>query len=470
MRELIGLLAFNLCLLGAGYGVLAVLPGSPRVADVGLAFCAGFALLLVAASALATAGVVVGSFAFALLAAAATAPAAWAAWSARARVRMPRLPTLTREHGVVALILTPAALYAATLFAVARVDLLDEWDAWSMWTMKAKALVVFGDLGVANGIGAAHPDYPILIPMMQSLLFRFMGSFDTQLVHVEYVVLLLAFAGAAWRLVSGVLRPVAAAGWLLYVLMIPGLERNVPDALADVPVALFAALVVLTSALWLGRRDPQLLVFAGLFAAAALWIKNEGAAAIAVTGAACILLGVRRPLRQSLLPPVAAFGAAGVSFLPWVAWRRANGIGGDTDLSQGLDISFLADRHDRSVDTAVYFWDQLADVGRWLGAPYILVGLAVVALLARRPARVVGFALLVPVGLLGFYVWVYTVHDDPLGLQWLLETSSSRVITTVALIGATMILALLASIADRPPVAGCDDAAAGSRRRETGRN
>jgi hypothetical protein len=439
-----GLALFNAAFLAAGFGLLRALRVKSVVADAGLAFCAGFALLLVGCCLLAVAGVLPTIAVFLLLAAAASSPLGVVAFRARhvssLLPRRPRLPTdrlgwiSTASAAAVGL---AAGLYCALLLREATVDMLDEWDAWSAWTLRAKALVAFGDFPKANAIGA-HPDYPPLVPIMQSLFLRFAGGLDTQALHVEYALLAIAFVLAVGRIASEWLPRGAAVACAAYVLLLPGLERNVPDALADVPVAIFAGLAAMSVANWTLRREPRWLVLAALFASAGAWTKNEGTMLLLCVGVVGAIVTLGRRWRV----PAGVAGATALAYLlfyPWRLWATSHGVQGWVPLTQGFSLHNLLERRGAAGAAFHNLWDQFASLDQWVALPYLSLAALALALVLRRGVRVSLFAVGVPAAAFAFYVWVYTISDQPLGLSWLLATSSSRVMTSVGLVSAALL-------------------------------
>ena len=461
MHVIAGLVAYNLCFVAAGYGVLAVLRRPLGLGDAGLAYLLGLAVLLIAVSAFATWGYVAGIPVFLALTGLLASVLSVRLYrlllrayrSLRGGFSWPQLGS----HPLIGAALWPflfglaTIAYGVVLVRASTVKPLTEWDAWAMWTMKAKALIVYGNLGVADWIGYGHPDYPLLVPMLQSFTFRFMGSMNTEVLHVEYALITLAFVATVWRVLGGRLGAAVAAAWALYVLLLPGLEVNVPDALGDVPVAVFASLAAFSFALWLRDRSMDWLCLYAIFGAAAVWTKNEGLSAMVMIALVGVLLSIRRPLLRNVVPPVVASVAIYVLFLPWTAWLKQQGIGHDRNLAAGLHPTLLFRERARAFHALSDLWSQLSSIDTWFALPYLSLLLVVVALACRRGLRVAAFSLLVPAGLLLSYVVIYTISTDPLGLDWYLSTSSSRVVTSVGLIVATLLpVQVLALLEPRP--------------------
>lgn len=454
MHAVTGLVAYNGCFVVAGHGVLRLLGRRVGPGALALAFLVGVAVLLVVTSSLATFGYVAGIPAFVVLA---LLPGAVDLLVVRRRrvdsaglapPRRPRLAFSIRSLLVPLVFGSAVAVYGGALLRRAAVKPLSEWDAWAMWTMKAKALITYGNLGTADHIGA-HVDYPILVPMLQALFFRFLGELNTQLVHLEYAFIVLAFVVAVWHCVGPMIGAAAGGAWAIYALLLPGFQANVPDALGDVPVAVFASLAAFSLACWLREgEEPAWLPLFVIFGSAALWSKNEGLSAVVMIALVGTAVSARRPFRRYLFPPLLASAAVYASFLPWIWWKRDQGIEGDRNLVSIFHPVALFHDHARAVQAFNDLWGQLSAQGVWLDLPYLVLTLGLVALARRRGGRLAAFALLVPAGLLGTYVLVYAVATDPLGLGWLLATSSTRVVTTVGLIGVALLPLQLSSLLD----------------------
>ena len=126
---------------------------------------------------------------------------------------------------------------------------LIDWDSWTMWTMKAKALVVLGGLDPRLFAGQAyrplHLDYPLLMPALEAMDFRFMGNFNTQAVHLQAWCLLVGFVVAVAQLLRDRVPPIVLWPGLLLVVAAPSLERQVASGSSDAPMALFFTLAAL---------------------------------------------------------------------------------------------------------------------------------------------------------------------------------------------------------------------------------
>jgi hypothetical protein len=430
---LIGLVALNLLFLIWGYALLAAAGRGVSLLDGGLAFCAGLGALSLAACLTAIAGHVPGWIAVS----AATVPVvAWLVWSTREawtrRTSWSWRPARPRPDSLAAMLVgLVASAYSVLLIRDAYVRPLAEWDAWAIWTVKAKALVVFDQLGAVSSVGA-EPAYPPLVPMLQSLVFRFVGSPNSRVVHVEYALLVVAFAAAIWRLLAERASPVVGAVAGLAVLMLPALRRNLPEALADVPLAVFATLAALFLATWIADRRGRSLVLFAAFGTFAGWTKNEGTMIVFVLGLTAVFASAsRRP--RTMLPALLATAIALAATAPWRLWTAARELHIDTPLGDGLRPTYLSGRFSRAGTIAVDFWHHLGDAHAWFSGPYLLAVLSVLVFLTTS-RRLAIFSVGVPALAFVLFVWAYMIRNDPLGVRWLLDTSSSRTTLSIGLI------------------------------------
>jgi hypothetical protein len=366
----------------------------------------------------------------------------------------------------------------ALLGAVLVIGLLDagarpltEWDSWSIWTRKAAVLTSAGlDTNVFAGVPYAfsHLEYPILLPLFESVHFRAMGGLDTQAIHACIWIFYVASLGAIAYLASRFTRIWI---WLpvVFALALGGqFQGQVLTAYADLPMALMAAPGILCLGLWLHGRDRRHLILATLLLGAAASIKNEGLLLVlACLAAAGIVLAAERSWRRLR---VLALGAVGVvvAIAPWQIWIKAHDIKSSLPVGKGLDPSYLSDQSDRVGPTLKALLTQLESGGLLYVVP-LAVTLAVLGVATRSIRPVAGFYLLAGLGALASIVWAFVITQDTLEYQ--IATSGNRVIMGVVFVSVAGLLhvgALLdahrtvLATADRPGEAAGETPAPGA--------
>ncbi len=375
----------------AGYGVLnaiGILRGAlwEFVAAVGLAFLAGVSFVVTLGIAFLTLGVP-----FRLPAFVAVSTTTFVAGMALRRdwlhaLRSPRLREFSlRRVPAQAWVAVPTL--GAFLFLVEegvqalRWRPLVEWDAWSIWSRKAEMLFHTGtlptDFFASSAYAFMHPDYPILIPVFESLQYRAMGTVNTQAIHWQFFLLLVAFVLAVLYLG---LRRGTLLEWLplaIVVVVVPAVSSQLVTAYADIPAALFLALGAVLLGEWLRTRETALLALSIVMLAASASTKNEGLMASVVVLAVAVAATALARRRSDLRLLALGAGAFVLAILPWRIWLVAHGVHGDIPVLKGLEPWYLAGRADRVLPSLRSLYAQLIDQTSWLWV--IPLGLVVTA-------------------------------------------------------------------------------------------
>lgn len=125
-----------------------------------------------------------------------------------------------------------------------------------------------------------HKDYPILVPLSESLIYFSLGHVDewvAKLIFLPFFVLLIVFFYASLRNFS-----VAKETSLLVTAIFATLPElhifasTVYNAYADLPLTFFYTISVVYLLRWISTRDRSFLVFSSLFSAFSILTKNEG--------------------------------------------------------------------------------------------------------------------------------------------------------------------------------------------------
>ena len=440
-----GLLGANALIVCVGLGILPWL-GVARswrelLSRCGLAYLCGLVATGILAAHLALLHV---SFGWPALALAAAVSAMSGVWHLRGSERpvwtRPRWPAVGAAAALAALL----AEYARA-FAVAP---LNRYDAWAIWTLKGHALYAFGWADPAVFAGSeyrfANLDYPLLLPSLEALDFHAMGAFDTRLVHVQFVLLLVAALAALGTVLAG--RVSALVLWLLLgaVALAPAVFDQLLTAYADLPLALVFAVGVAAAARWLVTDERWSLAVATLCFAGALLLKNEGAlfVAAAFAGLFAAAYGRWRALAVALAVDV-------LLLLPWKLYVRAHDLR-DINYSLGdtFDVHHVSGRLGVGPIAFRTLGREMADPRQWgLLAPLFVVLLVFAAARGARSLALFG-AVTVLLSWLGLS-WIYVISQFEYSSY--LDSTKSRVVASVVLAAAALI-PLLASARgrDRP--------------------
>jgi hypothetical protein len=457
MRADLGPVGADVLFLLAGYGVLNAIgflraSAADWLVAVGLSFLAGVIWVSLLAIALLTVGIPLTLTTFVALSAL-TAVAGLSLrrdWLSTIRARptlgdvRQRVRSLPWYAWVGCVTLAAFVAYAVAGGFGARVKPLDDWDGWSIWSRKAEMLFHTGhlttDFFASSAYTFMHPDYPLLVPVFESIEYRAMGTVDTRAIHLQFWLMLVAFVLAILYLG---LRRGTLLEWLplaVVVAITPSVVSQIFKAYADIPLALFLALGALLLGEWLMRHDPKNLAVSVLFLAGTASTKNEGlvAALIVLFVAAIVtLVGAGRREKPQYLIAGAVFALA---ILPWRIWLSVEGIHGDISLRKGVDPSYLSHRTGRIWPSVEYLYGQL-EKGGWLYAVPIAASIALVCLLIRGRRAIAAFYLVSGALVFAALVWVYWISPTaPIGA--FLSSSAYRVVAILAALSFAAILQL----------------------------
>jgi hypothetical protein len=443
------------CYLAAGFGVLGLV-GALRsdtrplavAALTGMAYMCGLAATSVVLIALLCIGLPM-TVPMLVIVSALLAAGGCRRWLRSAPANEPKpgrsSPLRRAETSVATVGLAGLAFYALVGFRwAANLPLAASYDAWAMWVRKGQLLNYFGSMPTQfftlAPYAGTHPDYPLMVPLMNALWFR-VGGFNPVTVHAQYWVLLIMGAWAMGWLASRFTRPIVWVPLTAALLVCAAVLVQLISLEADIPLGLFLMLSVMALGSWLQsnaeqRANNHTLAIAVLCLGAAANIKDEGL----TDGVVCLVIvwvltlvplliaGQRRGLwrhRQVrlLLIATAAFAAMAA---PWLLWLAAHHLGGsDVPIGKGLNPIYVFGRLGRAWPAIKSLYGN-AVWGGWLHILPIGLVITAVGLIVPKTRRIAGFYLLTGVGVFLSLVWVYAIATTP--LTWYLDTSANRTV------------------------------------------
>ncbi len=319
-------------------------------------------------------------------------------------------------------------VFAGLLSAVSR-NPHGDWDAFAIWNSHARYLYRDGPGWEEHIQNTFQPDYPLLVPIMNARVWRYMGQEVPDTGGLLGIVLTLS--GVAVLIATLIeLRNMRLA--MLMGLVLLGtpfyIDHGVSQA-ADVPLSLYFLSAIALLCLYSDRASghPGLLILAGFMAGCASWTKNEGMLFVLAFSLMLLASGLTSPWMA--LRRFAAFGIG--LFLPFavmVYFKMA--IAPPSELITNLHSAEIVEKlltPDRYVDILVSFSQTLWSFGNWAVHP--LVALLVFILIRgvngaaiRNPGWLVGAGTLTLVFAGYFALYVITPYD----LYWHLDSSAPR--------------------------------------------
>ncbi|MEN3310732.1 MAG: hypothetical protein V7645_61 [Actinomycetota bacterium] len=432
------LLGANALMLVAGLGMLPLL-GIARSWRLllfrgGLAYLCGILLVGIVSAHLALVHVSFGWIGLGLLAALSFG---FCAWRLNGTERPGwRRPAWLDATGFAALVALTIDYGRAFRFAP-----LNRYDAWAIWALKGHALYAFGWADPAVFAGAsyrfANLDYPLLLPSLEAVDFRALGAFDTRLLHVQFLLFLVAALLALFALLRD--RVPSLVLWLsLFALSLaPAMFDQLLTAYADIPLALVFGVGVGAAGRWVITNERWALALATFCFAGALLTKNEGSLFVLA-----VFLGLLAAARTRWRALALAAAVDVLLLLPWRIYVHSHGL---RDINYSLGDSFdFGHVHGRLGVGPIAFRTlagQMFDPHQWGLLMAIFAALLIAGLLVglrALPIFALVWTVLAWVGL----SWIYVISH--LEYSSYLDSTKDRVVASLV-VGSAALVPLLAS-------------------------
>jgi hypothetical protein len=444
--RLTALVAAQVLYLAIGAGLLPLLGIAPTretlVRRIGLAYLVGVAVIGALAANLALVHLTMGLLPLSLLAALSLALGIARLQRGPAGLRLDSPPrTFDRVSGTVAAAST-AALVVLLAFATRAfvVKPLTEWDGWAIWGLKARALYDFG--GTYGPVFTKYQPvtHPIFLPALEAVDHRAMGAYDATLVHVQLIALAFGFAAAMWSLLRDRVPAGLIALGLLALLSASPVLKQLSSNLADIPLAFFCAVGLVSLGRSLVTDESWPLVTAALFFGSAMLTKSEGLLfALAGFVAAAVVLAARRDANRLARLAVSAFAATAL-LVPWRVYLALHDLRNpEYSISNAFAPAYLVRHTDRVSPAVTRLWDEV-----WSGSWGVLVPLALASVLAALLAArysIAAFALLWALASFVGLVLIFWISVLP--VQLTLTWTAGRVVDTL-IVGSAGLALLLA--------------------------
>ncbi len=432
------LLGANALMLVAGFGMLPLL-GIARSWRLlffrcGLAYLCGILLVGIVSAHLALVHVSFGWTGLGILAAFSLGLCAW-------RLKGTERPSWRRPGWI------DTAGFAALVALVIdygrafRVAPLNRYDAWAIWALKGHALYAFGWADPVVFAGAsyrfANLDYPLLIPSLEAVDFRSMGAFDTRLVHVQFLLFLVAALLALFALLRD--RVPSLVLWLsLFALALaPAVFDQLLTAYADLPLALVFGVGVGAAGRWVITNERWALALASFCFAGSLLTKNEGSLFVLA-----VFLGLLVTAHTRWRALAVAASADLLLLLPWRIYVHSHQL---HDINYSLGDSFdYGHVHSRLGVGPIAFRtlaEQMLDPQQWGLLVAIFAALLAAALLLGLRALPLFALVWTIVAWLGLS-WIYVISH--LEYSSYLDSTKERIVASIV-VGSTALVPLLAA-------------------------
>jgi hypothetical protein len=309
---------------------------------------------------------------------------------------------------------------------------MEAYDAVSNWGLKAKAIYLASGIPIDflqnPDYREFHPDYPPLVPLLESAVYQFLGTVNDTASKTLFPLFLLSCVTLFWAcLRRAELPPSRALAFTFMLSSIPYFTSQATNGYADGVVSFYfgAGSLYLYLYLWHRSRDPLLLVISALLTGLATLTKNEG---ILLAGIQSLVLGLvlasarDMAARRSRLKIFAAhLGILSAILLPWFLLRVDLNLANDVTSGAVLRWSQIG-----RLGSMLYFYQtQVFGLRNWNLVWILFLGLLVWNWRGWLHSSARPLILTVLLALVAYNgIYMITPHD----VMWHLRTSGSRLL------------------------------------------
>jgi len=318
---------------------------------------------------------------------------------------------------------------------------MEAYDAVSNWGLKAKAIFLAGSISESflqnPNYQVFHPDYPLLVPLLESYVYRFVGDLREASAKAVFPLFL---AGCVVVLFSALRRAgQTRRSCLLFsflLVSIPYFSEQATSGYADVVVSFYFGAASLYLYLWQTTGRGLFLALSALLTGCAALTKNEGVVlcGIHLVWLAAVLLSRSGIAFRSKLASLGIyFCILAAVLMPWYLFKDSLGLRNDLINREALTAGLSWNSLTRVGPILYHLQTQVFGPKNW-NLVWVLLGVAVGLrrrVLWRLPAVFVLCAMgLTLVAYMGAYlITPYTI--PPFDVTWHLRTSASRLLLHV---------------------------------------
>lgn len=154
------------------------------------------------------------------------------------------------------------------------------YDSVAMWTMKAKTLftenrVNFNPDSPTYLSSSHHRNYPWHIPLMSYWLFNILGEFNDLLVNLIFVSYFICLLIVCYCFIKEYISKFYSLIFVFFLSSMPLVFYHGFNAYADLTLSFYTLIFFAFLYKWFEKQDNKYLIYAGIFAGIAFFVKNE---------------------------------------------------------------------------------------------------------------------------------------------------------------------------------------------------
>lgn len=251
----------------------------------------------------------------------------------RAKVKPGILRFEPKKFSILEIFLSLGIIFEVSYaFFRALIKPIESYDAVAIYAIKSKIFFLAKAIprdffaGLVNYF--PHPDYPLNIPLAETLGYLFMGNLNDQLVKIIFPVFFICILTVLYFAVRRFASRTYALVWTFILATIPQFNAYAANAYLDLPFAFYAFTAALFLFRWFeDRNNIRFLIISAVMAGLAGWTKNEGlmyCAAYIMLAGLFLILNFRKVSRKDLAYFFLYIVIIGAILAPWLYIKSAS--------------------------------------------------------------------------------------------------------------------------------------------------
>ena len=323
------------------------------------------------------------------------------------------------------------AFEAAYAFFRALIKPLESYDAIAIYAIKAKIFYLSKsiphDFFSRVTFVFPHPDYPLNIPLSETLIYLFLGNLNDQLVKIIFP---LYFVSILTVVYFGIRRFANSSYALLFTFLlasVPQFSAYATNGYLDLPLSFYCLTSALFLFLWFQNREAVcFLMISAVMAGLAGWTKNEGFMYCAINIFMVVLFFIFDCREKIWSKLWYLFTYAFIIFaisLPWIIIKKSAGLVNDEISLINYSPANLISQSYKIVPIIYEFQKQAFGFKKWNLLWIVLFFILIVKrrfIFIARERYVTIFLFLSVSG----YILMYLINSSP--IEWSLGRTWSR--------------------------------------------
>jgi hypothetical protein len=307
---------------------------------------------------------------------------------------------------------------------------MESYDSIAIYALKSKIFYLDRMIPVdffksfANFV--PHIEYPLLIPLAETLFYTFLGSLNDLLAKIIFPLYFAALLTISYSVSRRFLNRKAALFFTFLLATIPQVTDFATNGYADIPFAFYCSVSFFYLYLWLKKNDNPLLALSFIFSVCAIWTKAEGLL-FTLIYAAVIIACMAKEKRLRLSGVIYALISLCAVIVYVLGLARAIGLAVNSDFTgtQVSPASKIMTGFNRIPAILYEYQIQFFGPKKWNMIWILFIAGFIIGFKKIFSKEIFPVTLTILLVLSGYSV-VYMLSSAPQGFGWHLSTSGSR--------------------------------------------